>query len=116
MWDVFGMGKSRLFINLRNLGIKMEKEKILKLMTEYEQFSHVCIKKLSKLTTNQELLTIISHVATSILAFCLFMVYKAGGDLDEYLKMLQSAMNEKTIILIEEDPTADTENLSHTKH
>jgi hypothetical protein len=94
----------------------MEKEKILKLMTEYEQFSHVCIKKLSKLTTNQELLTIISHVATSILAFCLFMVYKAGGDLDEYLKMLQSAMNEKTIILIEEDPTADTENLSHTKH
>ena len=94
----------------------MEKEKILELMTEYEQLSHVCIKKLSKLTTNQELLTIISHVATSGLAFCMYTVYKAGGNSDEYLKMLQSAMNKKTMILIEEDPIADMENLSHTKH
>jgi hypothetical protein len=94
----------------------MEKEKILELMTKYEQLSQNYIKKLSKVATNQGLLVITSHVATSILAHCMFMIYKTGGNLDDYLKMIQTSMNTKTIILIEEDPTENMEDSSHTKH
>ncbi len=96
----------------------MEKEKILELIIKYDQLSQFCIKKLSKVATNQELLVITSHVATSILAHCMFIIYKTGGNLDDYLKMIQTSMNAKTITLIEEDPTEDIENSgkSHTTH
>lgn len=55
------------------------------------------------------------------MAFCMLLIYKTGGNVDDFLKIIQSAANAKTLTLIE----ADAENKpaewvnsgkSHTTH
>ena len=99
----------------------MENKEILKLMIKYEQFSFRIMSRLTKLANGQEVLIIASYIISSIMAFCMLLIYKTGGNVDDFLKIIQSAANAKTLTLIE----ADAENKpaewvnsgkSHTTH
>jgi len=80
-----------------NKKIIVENKKIEKLIEKYNPIIFKLLNKIAKEDGGNVSLTLGSSIATSLMAYLLFIVQEHGSNVDEYSKLLTDEVNRKLL-------------------